>query len=298
MDIKDMKAFFSVVEEGNISHAATRLKVAQPALSRQMKRLEEQLRVQLFERGSRKIRLTEEGKLLYARVEHILGMIEGTMRELGEIGNGISGAIHLGTITTSGALILPELIDKFHGKYPKITFQIWESDGARILELLNNRIIEIAITRTEGDKNLYESIELPEEPLILIMNKDFAGGKKESMRLLELKEKPLIVPLRWADILREKCRQQGFEPNLVCVSDSIVQDVLCVKRGIGIALLPKAAENLFANEDVVSLKLVDPEITSKTVVSWLKNQRLSAASKHFIDLFQEMFLAEKEKGGK
>ncbi len=63
--VKDMRAFFAIVEEGNISHAAQRLGIAQPALSRQMKRLEEKLNVKLFERGSRRIRLTEAGRVLY-----------------------------------------------------------------------------------------------------------------------------------------------------------------------------------------------------------------------------------------
>ena len=111
--IKDMRAFFAIVEEGNISHAAQRLGIAQPALSRQMKHLEENLHVKLFERGSRRIRLTEAGSLLYNRVENILGMVDGTVREIKEIGNGSKGVIRIGTITTSGAMILPDLIAEF-----------------------------------------------------------------------------------------------------------------------------------------------------------------------------------------
>ena len=91
MEIKDMQAFYAIVEEGNISHAAIRLNVAQPALSRQMKRLETSLGVKLFERGSRRIRLTDAGMLLYSRVKHILGMVDGTMRELIDIGSGVAG---------------------------------------------------------------------------------------------------------------------------------------------------------------------------------------------------------------
>ena len=100
MEIKDMRAFYAIVEEGNISHAAQRLDIAQPALSRQMKRLESSLGVQLFERGSRRIRLTDAGRVLYSRVEHILGMVDGTVREITEIGSGVAGSIQLGTITT------------------------------------------------------------------------------------------------------------------------------------------------------------------------------------------------------
>ena len=153
-----MQAFYAIVEEGNISHAAMRLSVAQPALSRQMKKLEEGLGVQLFERGSRRIRLTDAGYLLYHRVKHILGMVDGTVREISDIGSGIAGTIRLGTITTSGAMLLPELVSEFHQKFPKVTFQLWEGEGARILEMLDSRSIDIAITRTQVDAENYDSL--------------------------------------------------------------------------------------------------------------------------------------------
>ena len=167
MGLKDMRAFFAIVEEGNISHAAQRLGIAQPALSRQMKRLEEKLEVKLFERGSRRIRLTEAGRVLYDRVENILGMVDGTVREITEIGTGSKGSIRIGTITTSGAMILPELISEYRRTYPNVTFEIWESEGARILELLDSHIIEIAITRTQVDNLSYELLVLPNEQFFL-----------------------------------------------------------------------------------------------------------------------------------
>ena len=180
--IKDMRAFFAIVEEGNISHAAQRLGIAQPALSRQMKHLEENLHVKLFERGSRRIRLTEAGSLLYNRVENILGMVDGTVREIKEIGNGSKGVIRIGTITTSGAMILPDLIAEFRKIYPEVTFEIWEAEGARIIELLDNRLIEIAITRTQVDSSTYELLVLPNEPLVT-----FAARRKTRLSLRNLK---------------------------------------------------------------------------------------------------------------
>ncbi len=290
MEIKDMQAFYAIVEEGNISHAAQRLDVAQPALSRQMKRLETALGVQLFERGSRRIRLTEAGRVLYSRVEHILGMVDGTVREITEIGSGVAGAIRLGTITTSGAMLLPELIAEFHHRYPQVTFQLWEGEGARILELLDNRVIEIGITRTQVDQNVYESIVLPNEPLVMVMHRTrcCCGTQDDVVRLEELKQEPLIIPLRWKTIFVTQCRKLGFEPNIVCVSDSIVQDVLCTKMGVGMALLPVSAKSLLTDGDIIYKKLINPEISTHTVIAWLKNRPLSSSSQHLIGLFREM----------
>ena len=295
MEIKDMRAFYAIVEEGNISHAAQRLDIAQPALSRQMKRLETALGVQLFERGSRRIRLTDAGRVMYSRVEHILGMVDGTVREITEIGSGVAGSIRLGTITTSGAMLLPELISEFHSRYPNVTYQIWEAEGARILELLDNRVIEVGITRTQVDSKVYESIVLPNEPLVLIMNREHEiGTAPDKVLLEELKDVPVIIPLRWQSVFVANCRKQGFEPNVVCVSDSIVQDLLLTKMGMGMALLPVSSKTLLTDGNLIYKKLVEPEMSTHTVIAWLKNRTLSSSSEHLIRLFREIFLNERE----
>ena len=296
MEIKDMRAFYAIVEEGNISHAAQRLDMAQPALSRQMKRLETALGVQLFERGSRRIRLTDAGSALYARVEHILGMVDGTVREIMEIGSGVAGSVRLGTITTSGAMLLPELITEFHRRYPRVTYQIWEAEGARILELLDNHVIEIGITRTQVDAKLYDSIVLPNEPLVVIMNREQElGAAADTVCMAELKEMPVIIPLRWQSLFVANCRKLGFEPDILCVSDSIVQDLLLAKMGVGAAILPVSSKTLLTDGNLICKHLVEPEMRTHTVVAWLKNRTLTSSSAHLIKLFREIFLDGADK---
>lgn len=290
MEIKDMRAFYAIVEEGNISHAAQRLDVAQPALSRQMKRLEESLGLQLFERGSRRIRLTDAGRVLYARVEHILGLVDGTVREITEIGSGVAGAIRLGTITTSGAMLVPELLTEFHRRYPQVKYHIWEAEGARILELLDNRVIEIGITRTQVDSKVYESIILPNEPLVVIMNRESEVGGTGKVRMSDLAGAPLIVPLRWQSLFVTNCRRLGFEPNIVCISDSIVQDLLLAKMGMGFAVLPVSSKTLLTDGNLIYKELIEPEMSTHTVIAWLKNRTLSSSSAHLIELFREMYI--------
>ena len=289
--IKDMRAFFAIVEEGNISHAAQRLGIAQPALSRQMKHLEENLHVKLFERGSRRIRLTEAGQLLYGRVENILGMVDGAVREINELGNGSKGVIRIGTITTSGAMILPDLIAEFRKVYPDVTFEIWEAEGARIIELLDNRLIEIAITRTQVDNLAYELRVLPNEPLVMVMNaENICGADDKTIRLDELKGQPLIIPLRWKSNFIAACQNLNFEPNIICVSDSIVQDLLMVKNNLGVAMIPFSGKRLLSDGNLIYKKIVDPEVTTHTVLAWRRNQTLSTACKNFIAMFEKLFV--------
>ena len=292
MEIKDMQAFYAVVEEGNISHAAIRLGVAQPALSRQMKRFEEQLGATLFERGSRRIRLTEAGHILFKRVGHILGMVDGAVREITELGAGLTGTLRIGTITSSGALVLPRVIREFHRLYPRVTFQLWEGEGTRVLSLLDSRGIEIAVTRTQVDSENYESMILSNEPLVMVMNRSscICGQEPDTVKTSELRDQPVIVPLRWKATFEAQCRQAGFEPNIICESDSIVQDVLNVRTGLGMALVPASAKSLITDDGELAVKkLTEPEILTHTVVSWLKGRALSSNAAHFLALLRDIY---------
>ncbi|WP_371362597.1 HTH-type transcriptional regulator GltC [Sporomusa rhizae] len=291
MDIRDMRYFYTIVEEGNISNASKRLNIAQPALSRQMKQLESALGAQLFERGSRRIRLTEAGQLLRARVEQILGLVDGTMKEMTEFNSGLGGTISIGTVTTSGFTLLPNLISRFHSLYPNVTFQLWEGDGFRILELLDNGVIEVGILRAPFDSEIYESITLPDEPLVIAMKKDkcYCGEDPENVRLIELNNQPLIIPLRWKNLFVDWCAKAGFTPKIVCISDGIVLNILWTKVGIGMALVPKSTEGLISDSALTYKKIIEPTVSTQTVIVWLRNRKLSASSKHFLELLRETF---------
>lgn len=290
MDIRDMKNFYTIVEEGNISNAAKRLNIAQPPLSKQMKQLEEDLGVQLFERGSRRISLTEAGQLLRERVEQILGLVDGTVKEITELSSGLAGTLSIGTVTTSGAILLPSLLHRFHTLYPRVTFQLWEGDGNRILELLNNRVIEIGIIRAPFDSEIYESITLPAEPLVIAMKKDgyCCGEDPENVRLIELANQPLIVPLKWKAIFIEWCEKAGFKPDIVCISDGILLNIIWTKLGIGMALVPKSTEGLISDSELAYKTIIEPNISTQTAIVWARNHKLSASSKHFLDLLRDM----------
>ncbi|SFM18948.1 LysR family transcriptional regulator [Pelosinus propionicus] len=289
MDIREMKYFYAIAEEGNISNASKRLNIAQPALSRQMKQLEDKLGVQLFERGSRRIKLTEAGLLMRERVEQILDLVEGTMNEITELHSGAAGTISIGTVTTSGAILLPNLIDQFHKLYPNVTFQLWEGDGFRILELLDKGIIEVGIIRAPFDSAIYESITLPDEPLVIAMKRDSGSGEdSENIRLSELNHQPLIIPIRWKSMFVEWCAKAGFKPNIVCLCDGIIMNILWAKMEIGMALVPKSAEGLIADSALTYKTIVEPTVSTQTIIVWLRNRRLSASSKHFIDLLRDL----------
>ena len=147
MEIRRIKYFVSIVEEGQISLAAKKLNMAQPPLSQQLKVLEEELNTMLFERHTRKLILTDEGKFLYEKSLEILEMIEKTKQEMKEISSGIAGTLSIGIIPSLGAELIPKKVKDFHKKYPKVRFKVWEGDSNRMMELIEKRIVELGIVR-------------------------------------------------------------------------------------------------------------------------------------------------------
>lgn len=149
MDIRQLIYFATIVEEGSISAAAKKLHLSQPPLSYQLKLLEEELHLQLLQRGARGVQLTEAGKVLYKRAQGILELTERTQKELQAMaGQGFAGTLHIGTVSSSGASLLDWRIPAFHEQYPQIGFAIHEGNTFELMEMLESGLIELAVVRT------------------------------------------------------------------------------------------------------------------------------------------------------
>ncbi len=287
MDVRQLRYFLTIVEEGNISAAAKRLHIAQPPLSQQLKLLEEELGIKLLERGSRRIQLTEAGKILKNRAEQVLELMKNTVKELKDCNEGIKGSLLIGTVPSSGSTLLPDRMYDFHKRYPSIDFQIWEGDTYRILELLNSGVIEIGIIRTPFNSEIFESVLLPNEPMIAATNGDLYWEKeKKFIDLIELMDKPLIVDRRYEKMIIESCNKAGFEPNIICKSDDARSILLWASTGMGIAIVPKAAVGLIPSINLKYKAINEISLETKTAIIWMKSRYLSAAAKSFLETFK------------
>ena len=170
MDIKQLTYFITIAEEGTITHAANKLHMAQPPLSTQLKLLEDELGIKLIERGARKVKLTDAGKILYKRAKHILEITNSTTKEIEEFRKGIQGTLRLGTISSSGTALLSKRIINFNKKYPNIKFEIHEGNTYELIEKMNSGIIEVGIVRTPFNSQNFECIFLETEPMVAVMS--------------------------------------------------------------------------------------------------------------------------------
>ncbi|NLD46515.1 MAG: LysR family transcriptional regulator [Clostridiaceae bacterium] len=298
MDILDMKHFCAIVEAGNISNAANVLNISQPNLSKQMKSLEENLGVLLFERGNRRIRLTEAGQLFMLRAEQMLDLLDCTINEMTDFNSGnLGGTLSIGLVPASGSKVVSDTISKFCKLYPKVTFQIYEDDGFRIIDLLVNKVIDVGILRTPIDFEYYDCIPLPSEPLVVAMKKDEhqKEEKNNTIQLIELANQQLIVARRWKATFTEWCEKAGFAPKIICISSGgFLTTTLMVKSSIGIAIFPNSVKSIIKDPELI-YKTIDPPMLSQLTVAWVRNRRLSPICIKFLDLIRDVVNLNKEE---
>lgn len=291
MSIREMKYFLTLVQEGNITTAAKRLHIAQPPLSRLMKQLEENLGATLFERGHRKIKLTEAGHLLYNKAEQLLEFMDTTVKEIREIEAGTHGTLFIGTASSSVATILPRMVRIFRNQYPSLKFELREGESSQIIELLNGGLIEIGLVRFSFDDELYESIKLPNEPLVAAFNQntqDSTAQNQNYINLSDLAGKPLMIHRKFEAMITEHCEHAGFKPNFLCKSDDVMPILAWADADVGIAVVPRPSIDLIPNTNLIFKTIVNPCIETTASVIWMRNRYLSAAARHFLTLFTTM----------
>ncbi len=286
MDIKQLTYFVTIVEEGTITHAANKLHMAQPPLSTQLKLLEDELGIKLIERGARKIKLTDAGKILYKRAKHILEITTSTTKEIEEFRKGIQGTLRLGTISSSGTVLLSKRIIEFNKKYPNIKFEIHEGNTYELIEKINSGIIEVGIVRTPFNSQNFECLFLETEPMVAVMSHDYNfKSQKDEILLDDLKDMPLIIYRRFEKILLAEFQELGLEPNIFCVNDDARTTILWARAGLGIGIVPESAIN-FDFMDNLKYKEINKD-TLRTQISaiWIKERYLSMAAKKFLEFF-------------
>lgn len=283
MDIRQLKYFQAIAEEGQISKAAKRLNMAQPPLSQQLKQLENELGVTLIERGPRRITLTEAGRLLQDRAAQLIELMNSTTAELQDLNSGAKGTLSIGAVASSGTTFLPERIRSFHLQHPGITFQFWEGTTSRILELMQNGVIEIGIARSIFDPTLYQAYDLPPEPLVVAQSCPAGTQTTTShMSVTELASIPLLIHRSNEVLIADWCRKNGFEPTFLCRGDDVRSLLVWADAGIGVAIVPKSAVGLVPSHHLSYREIAEPALCIKKSIIWNKNRYLSTVAKNFL----------------
>lgn len=287
MELRQLHYFVAIVEEGSITAAAARLHLTQPPLSQQLKKLEEELNVVLFERDSRKLQLTDVGQLFLIRARQILALSNATRNEIGDYAHGYQGTLFVGITPTAIPLVLSPKIREFHRMYPLINFEIFEGNTSYIGELLKKGIIDIGILRSPFNTRGLNSIRKKTEPMVAAMVPDYNWSDSPSCSIRELDKKALIIYRRYESLLSEAFAQYNSEPRIICKTDRSYTALRAAESGLGIAILPTSALQM-ARDQLILKTLEDPSLSTSPVAVWSPERYLSKAAEAFLEYFKAL----------
>ncbi|WP_411789300.1 LysR family transcriptional regulator [Halobacillus rhizosphaerae] len=291
VDIKQLRYFRAVAEEGQVTKAAKKLHMAQPPLSQQMKMIEEELQLKLFDREGRTLKLTNAGEVLYKKAGKILNELEETLVEVKETSEGLTGTLYLGS-TKSCFSALTERLTKLRQDYPKLTYQLREGDTFFLAECIKKREIEMAIVRLPLDVNEFEMIPLPSEPYVLVTPDSwniFSPSQKE-IEVETLQGLPLMLLHRISgtgqfELIVEECKKHGFEPDIICECPDPTMLLSLAAHGVGATIVPKSTLEAFSFAHIRSYELKNAGIKAESAIIWHKDRYLTKAARRLLDSF-------------
>ena len=291
MEIRVLRYFLTVVREESITRAAEVLHITQPTLSRQLAQMEEETGVKLFDRGTRKIKLTNEGILLRRRAEEILQLVDKTKRELVEQEEQIEGRISLGCGEIASVQMLPELFRNFHQKYPRVIFDIFTATADLVKEQMDKGLLDLGLLLEPVDMEKYDFIRMNmKEKWVVLMRPEDPLAKKVSVTAGDLSDLPLILPRR-TQVQSELASWFGDyykNLNVLFTSNLSTNGAIMVSQGLAYSLVIEGAVPFWDSEKI-TYRPLEPKLSATSVLAWKRGQPFSLAATKFID-FTKCFL--------
>ncbi len=284
MEIRVLRYFLTVAREQSITGASEVLHITQPTLSRQLAQMEEEIGVKLFDRGARKITLTNEGILLRRRAEEILQLVDKTEKELIEQEQ-IEGKITIGCGEIASVQILSELFESFQKKYPLVSFDIYTASADYVKEQMDKGLIDVGLLLEPVDIEKYDFIRLNiKERWVVLMRPNDPLAEKEYVTAEELSGLPLILPRR-LQVRSELASWFGdyYENlNVPFTSNLNTNAAVMVNCGLGYAICIEAMMP-FWDQSKITCRPLHPYLTATSVLAWKRGQPFSSASTKFIE---------------
>lgn len=286
MEIRVLRYFLEVAREGSITHAAQRLHISQPTLSKQLKDLEGELGKKLFTRSSFSVRLTEEGMLLRNRAEDILDMVDKTEEEFKALGAVAGGDIYIGCAESEGIKHLARCIKAVKEQNPGIRVHLYSGDTNDLAGRLEQGLLDFAVIAQAVDLSKYNYLELPWADIWgVVLRRDDPLSARESLGVEDLLDKPLIVSRQG---LREDLPRLFGEKvdrlNVTATINLAYNGAVLVREGIGYVLTFDKLVNT-SDESDLCFRPLAPRLSTQLYVIWKKYQVFSPAAEL---LLQEM----------
>jgi LysR family nitrogen assimilation transcriptional regulator len=279
MELRELRNFMRVARAGSVSRAAQELRLAQPALSRQIKKLEDELGVSLFARHGRGVRLSAAGSLLMERAEAITHLVHQTGEEIREDRSPESGRVTIGLPPGAGKLIIPTFVERFQQAWPKTTLHMREGVTSSLQEWLMEKRIDVALLHNPPHLAALEITPVLSERMLVIGPPAYLIKDKKhptQFRVGDLSELPLILPNMAHTnrrLVEHLALEHGVRLRIKIEADSVVFAKALVEKGLGYTILTYAAvQDDVERKRLTVYPIVRPTLSTKVSIVTLRGE--------------------------
>ncbi len=244
MELKQLRSFLAVARALNFSRAARELHLSQPALSTQIKTLEDDLGVSLFERNKRTVRLTRAGESFRADAEALLSNAAEAKKRAARFASGEAGHLRIAFVASATSELVPAVALAFRTKYPHVTLELKNLPTVAQVEALEARTIDIGFVRLPLSAPRLSITPLHSEPFAIVISKAHKLARLKKLTVAHLSKEPFVAyGQRWAPEFYQTwtgiCRRAGFTPVIVQETAEMDTALALVGAGMGVAILPE-----------------------------------------------------------
>jgi DNA-binding transcriptional LysR family regulator len=290
METQNLLAFVRVAETGSFSTAAEQLHLTQPAVSKRIATLEDQLSTKLFDRIGRQIRLTEAGRVLLPSAHKILQTVKETRRNLADLSGNVAGELSLATSHHVGLHRLPPVLKEFVREYPQVDLQLAFVDSERAYSEVLSGSVEIAVITLSPDQpSAIQSREVWRDPLQFVISPDHPLAGKRKARLEDLSHCPAILPeahTYTAQIVRQLFEEKSLPLTIKMASNFLETIKMMVSIDLGWSVLPET----LIDEQLCILPVKNVRLSRSLGCIYHRERSMSNAGRHFLELLNRRFV--------
>lgn len=292
VDFRPLLYFVTVARLGSFTRAGEQLHVTQPTISKMIRNLEEELGVTLLHRSTKSVRLTDAGEAVLAQARQIVDGLESLPSHLADVIHLRKGTLRVGVPPMAGALYFPEIMARFHERFPQVDIQLSEVGALRQEVEVDEGSLDLGITILPTDETRFHTYPLVKEPLRVVMAAQHRWAGRQQISLSEMREEPLIFyreDFALHGIIRRECQHLGFQPQVVCQSGQwdFIREMAAA--GLGVALMPATVCRELDPRRLTAVDLINPTIYWDLAVIWRRERYLSFAAREWLALTQATF---------
>jgi DNA-binding transcriptional LysR family regulator len=296
MELQALRYFVEVVRQRGFTRASQALHVTQPAISKMVKALEEELGTPLLLRESRQVTLTDAGRILLERAQGVLDSLRVAEEEVLELSALRRGRLRIGMPPIVGVTFFAPLLAEFHLAHPGIDLVLREEGSHQIEALIIDRELDVGAVLLPTDETTFATMPFVRDELRVVLAAEHPLAQRRSLALRELARMPFVLyrpEFALHGHILDACRQSGFKPTIVSESSHWDFIVAMVAANIGVAFLPTTICDQLDRRHVRSVRLSEPVIPWRAAIIWRRDRHLFPATRAWLQLAEARLLPAK-----